>query len=150
MKISRLILLHAVMLASVSAFGQDKEIQAYRTFGGMRFEMDTLTLTHRQVGELLSINPAAMVDFQKARRSNVISGVLGFGGAMLLAIPVFSAILGGDPEWALAAGGAGMLIASIPFNRAYQRNSESAIKTYNAGLSQSRLYFTGTGMVFKF
>jgi hypothetical protein len=139
-----------LVFISTTAFGQDKEIQAYRTFGGMRFEMDTLTLTHRQVSELLSINTTALTEFQKARRNNVISGVLGFGGAMLLAIPVFSALLGGDPEWGLAAAGAGMLIVSIPISRAYQRRSESAITMYNSGLKQSRLYFTGTGFAVRF
>jgi|SRR5690349_18413205 len=135
---------------SLSALGQEKEIKAYRTFGGMRFEMDTLTLTHRQVGQVISINQAAFDEFKKARTSNAISGVLGFSGAVLLVIPVFTSIIGGEPEWLLAAGGAGLVIASIPFTKSYKRHAESAIGTYNSSLTESRLYFTGTGIVVKF
>jgi len=112
----------------------------------MRFEMDTLTLTHRQVSELLSINPEATREFALARRSNTISGLLGFTGAILLAIPIASAILGSDPEWGYAAGGAILIAGSIPFNNSYKRRAVHAVDTYNAGLSLGgRFYFRGVG-----
>jgi hypothetical protein len=141
-----------VLLASFcpSVNGQDQPIQVHRSIGGMRFEMDTLTLTQRQVSQLLAINPAASDEFAQARRLNAISGVMGFSGAVLLAIPVFSAILGGAPEWGLAAGGAGLLIGSIPLSMGYRRKATHAIDTYNSALGQTRLYFTGAGLTVKF
>lgn len=141
-----------LLLASFAAVGQyDKQINAYATFGGMRFEMDTLTLTHRQVSDLLSINPLASQEFKLARRSNTASGIMGFTGALLLAIPVFSAILGGEPEWLLAAGGGALVIASIPLNRSYKRRASSAIDTYNAALPvKARLYLAPAAIGIRF
>lgn len=138
-----LIIVFIALAHSVSA----QQIQAYRTFGGMRFEMDTLTLTHRQVSQLLTVDPLASQEFSHARKLNALSGVLGFSGAMLVTIPVVSAILGGDPEWALAAGGAVLLAGSIPLNWAYQRRAAGAIESYNNRVQlKGRLYLRGAGI----
>lgn len=143
--VARTIFLVGLLLTSARCYSQP--IQAHATFGGIRFEMDTLTLTHRQVSELLSIDPEASREFTLARRSNTVSGVLGFTGAVLLAIPVASAILGGDPEWAFAAGGAILIAGSIPFNTSYKRRAIHAVDTYNAGLALGgRFYLRGAGI----
>jgi hypothetical protein len=146
----RILLIATMSLSALIAEGQDKPIQVYRSIGGMRFEMDTLIITHRQVSQLLSINVDAAKEFAQARRLNTISGIMGFSGAILLGIPVFSAVLGGDPEWGLAAGGAALIIGSIPLSIGYRKKATHAIDTYNAGLGQTRLYFTGTGLTVKF
>jgi hypothetical protein len=144
------LLVAILALCSFCVSGQDKPITVYKTFGGMRFEMDSLTITHRQVSQLLSINPAASAEFSQARKLNVVAGAMGFTGAFLLVIPVFSAILGGNPEWGLAAGGAALVIGSIPLGNGYRRKATHAIDTYNSGLGQTRLYFKGTGLTLKF
>jgi len=146
----RVLLVSILALSAGCADAQDKPIEVYRTFGGMRFEMDTLTLTHRQVGQLLSINPSASAEFAQSRKLNAIAGAMGFSGAILLVIPVFSAIVGASPEWGLAAGGAALVLGSIPLSNSYKRKATHAIDTYNSGLGQTRLYFTGTGLTLKF
>ena len=125
----------------------EREITVQRHFGGMRFEMDTLTLTHRQVSELLYVNPAASKEFKIARRLNTVSAVLGFSGAVLVAIPVVNAILGGDPQWGMAAAGGLLIVGSIPLSASYKGKAEHAIDTYNTDLKlRGRFYLKGVGV----
>ena len=69
----------------------------------------------------------------------------------LLAVPVFTAIAGGDPEWLMAGGGAVLIGISVPFNRGFKKHSEAALDGYNARHEpQSKLQFSGNGITFKF
>lgn len=103
----------------------------YKTFGGVRYEMDTLVLGPKQVLEVLKSNPVAFEEFKRAKVNYNIAGVLGFTGGVLIGLPIGTAIAGGDPEWGLAAGGVGLLLATIPFNRAYKGRAFGAIELYN-------------------
>jgi hypothetical protein len=126
-------------------------ITMYKTFGNVRFEMDTLTLSFRQVSELLSINPKALQDFKTARTNYNVAGLLGFSGSLLVAIPVITAIAGGQPEWGFAAGGAALILSSIPFSRAFKIRATDALDNYNSQFPKARLqkpevYFSGRGL----
>jgi hypothetical protein len=124
-----------------------QEIKMYKTFGGVRYEMDTLVLSPKQVLEVLKDNPVAYEEFKRAKINYNVAGVLGFAGGVLIGFPIGTAIAGGDPEWGLAAGGVGLLLASIPFNRAYKGRAFGAIELYN-NKETSRIkpsfYFYGT------
>jgi len=143
MKLLSFVLLVCVMLPLA---GISQEIKVHRSFGGMRFEYDTLTLTHRQVSEIISINPVATHQFRVARKCSVISGILGFSGVLLVAIPGVGAVLGSEPNWTLAAGGGALIVASIPFSIVYKRKASRAVEMYNAGLTGARLYFRGNAV----
>jgi hypothetical protein len=108
-----------------------QEIKMYKTFGGVRFEMDTLVLSPKQVLEVLKGNSIAFEEFKRAKINYSVAGVLGFTGGVLIGLPIGTALAGGDPEWGLAAGGIGLLLASIPFNRAYKGRAFGAIELYN-------------------
>ena len=146
MRSSHCLFLLFLLASSFTGFSQ--EITVHKTFGGMRFELDTLTLTHRQVSELLYVNAEASKEFKTARRMNTMSSVLGFSGAVLVAIPVFTAILGGgDPEWLMAAAGGVLIGGSIPLSMSYGRKAENAISVYNSGLKvRGRFYLKGAGV----
>lgn len=93
--------------------------------------MDTLVLSPKQVLEVLKANPVAFEEFKRAKVNYNVAGVLGFTGGVLIGFPIGTAIAGGDPEWGLAAGGVGLILASIPFNRAYKGRAFGAIELYN-------------------
>lgn len=116
-----------------------QELTMYKTFGGVRFEYDSTIVSPRQVSEILSIDPVAEDDFKKARMNSGVAGVLGFAGGFLLAFPLGTAVAGGVPEWGLAAGGAVLLLASLPFNRTFKIRAGTALDHYNKGRSTSRL-----------
>jgi len=134
-----------------------QKIEMYKKFGGVRFMQGDTLLSERQVAMILfKENKSAYVALKKAKKFNTFSSILGATGTVLIAIPVISAISGGTPEWGLAAGGAGLIIASIPFNRIYKSRILDALDIYNGVQPTSRVqpgfYFGGTraGLIVKF
>jgi hypothetical protein len=142
------------LFATLLCFGAiSQPIQMHKTLGGAHFQRDTIYLSHRHVAEILSVDPEATQEFKLAIKNYRVGGILGFSGAILLAIPVISAIAGGEPEWLMAGGGAVLLGVSIPFSRAFKKHSEAALAGYNArheAQPQARLYFNGSGITLKF
>lgn len=126
-----------------------QEIKAYKTFGGVRFEMDTVTLGLNQVLTIVKENPEAYAELKRAKTNYNAAGILGFSGAILIAFPIGTAVAGGSPEWGLAAGGAALLLASIPFTTAFRSHTMQALDLYNGKNKTSRikpeLRFYGTG-----
>jgi hypothetical protein len=154
-------LIFAVFAILVSGEVLSQPLEMHKTLGGAHFMRDTLYLSHRHVSEILSVDPQASEEFKVAIKNYRIGGILGFSGAILLAIPVVSALSGGEPEWLMAGGGGALLIASIPFSRAFKSRSETAITIFNekhaspTGMRRreslrSRLYFNGAGVTLKF
>lgn len=122
--------LTTALLLAVAACGQ--QIDIHKTFGGIRFQRDTITLTMRQVSDILGVDPQAAKEFKMARSQAGISSVLGFAGGFLLAFPIGTAIAGGEPEWGLAGAGAVLILASVPITMSYKRHAEAAVARYNA------------------
>ena len=147
-----ILILGAAVFLSSSALAQQK-LMMYPTFGGAHFEYEIDTavyqVTPRQVSQILFDDPAAYREFKKARTSSTISGIMGFAGAGLMIIPAATAIAGGDPEWALLAGGAALVVASIPVSVNYRRRAQNALDTFNkkhtAQLIKTRFFVTGNG-----
>lgn len=140
-----------VILLGYEAISQP--IQMHKTLGGAHFQRDTIYLSHRHVAEILSVDPEASQEFKVALKNYRIGGILGFSGAILLAVPLITAIAGGEPEWLMAGGGAILCGTSIPFSRRFKKHSENALTGYNTrheNQPQSRLYFNGAGITLKF
>lgn len=139
-----LTILTCCVLLSVSLIAQ--EIKAYKTFGGVRFEMDTTELTIKQVTAILKENPTAHAEFKKAKAYSNAAALAGFSGAVLLAIPLGTAIAGGEPEWKLAAGGTLLLLASIPLTTSYRTHTMNALDIFNEKkLARIKTKFIWTG-----
>jgi len=133
---------------SYSSFSQ--EIKIYKTFGGYRFERDSMVISPKMVLNILEDNEEAYNEFKQAKLNYNVAGVLGFAGGLLIGLPLGTAIAGGDPEWGLAAGGVGLLLAAIPFNSAFKQHAVSALDLYNQNQSSSRkvklnFYLAGVG-----
>lgn len=115
--------------------------------------MDTLTLSPRQVMEILKDTPLAYEEFKQAKKNYSTAGVMGFTGGLLIGFPVGTLIAGGDPEWGLAIGGAVLLLGSIPLNQAFQRHANNALDLHNKKFSSrinTNFYFTGNGLRLRF
>jgi hypothetical protein len=132
----RIALVTFLVLLSLAALGQ--RIDVYKTFGGVIFERDSESISIRQVQSILSSHPEANKLFKKARTNSAIASVLGFTGGILIGVPLGTALVGGDPEWGLAAAGAATILASIPFNLAFQRKTVEALDLYNQQYPSSR------------
>lgn len=143
------------LLIAECGFGQ--EINIYKTFGGYRFERDSVSVSPKMVLTFMKSNPQAYAEFKKAKTNLDAAGVLGFAGGILIGIPLGTAIGGGDPEWALAAGGLGLLLATIPLNAAFRNHALNALDIYNSKLSSSikvnaKFYWSPMGgkIIFRF
>jgi hypothetical protein len=145
-----------LLLLSFYRFSTAQEIKAYKTFGGVRFETDTLTLGLNQVIEILKENPLAYEEIKRAKKNYNAAGVLGFTGAILVVTPLITTIAGGEPEWGLAAGGAALILSSIPFTTAFRGHTMEALDIYNARNKTARLstewqfYGTGARLIIRF
>jgi hypothetical protein len=133
---------YCLLFCLLSCFGSHfciaqvfEQITMHKTFGSTRFEYtkDTVTFTvsPKEVLQIMSDDPLAYEEFWKAKKNYSIAGLMGFAGAALIAIPIASAIAGGDPEWAFAAGGVALIIGSTRFSKAFNRHAQSAVNTFN-------------------
>jgi len=123
-----------VVLLNVTAFAQERLI-LYSSFGSVHFEYEKDTavfqVTPRQVSQILFDHPQALKEFTRARRSSTWAGIVGFLGAGLVILPAATAVAGGDPEWAYAAGGAALLAGSIPLSLNYRKKAQHALDLFN-------------------
>ena len=152
---NKLVLLSFLALC-FSQISVAQEIKVYKTFGGVRFEMDTLTLGLNEVLEIVKENPTAYSELKRAKMNYNVAGVLGFTGAILVVVPVVTTIAGGTPEWGFAVGGAALLLSSIPFRNAFRGHTMEALDIYNANNKTSRIkpewqfYGTGARLIIRF
>jgi hypothetical protein len=112
-------------------------------------ERDTVVLGINQVMQILKNNPQAYAEIKKAKTNMNFSSVLGFAGGVLIGLPLGTALAGGDPEWGLAAGGAGLILASLPLNKAFQNHTLKALEIYNGhpgSRVKSQFRFTGNAV----
>jgi len=140
-------------LLCFAAFAQP--IEMHKTFGGAHFKRDTIYLSNKQVRDILSVDPQASQEFKIAVKNYRVGGLLGFTGAILLAVPIVTAVAGGEPEWAVAGGGAVLLGVSVPFTRGFKRHAQAALDGYNQRQEQeqqprAKFYFKGNGIALKF
>ncbi len=147
------LLLPALFIFTLTCGAQtltQKKISIYKTFSGVVYEMDTVALSSKQVSMLLLEYPQAYEEFRIARTKSTISSVLGFSSGLLVAVPLVTAVAGGQPEWLLAAGGGALFLASIPFSSSSKGHALNAIEIYNSKLTASKhrikstLYINGS------
>jgi hypothetical protein len=137
-----------------AAFSQEAEgdIKMEKNFWGVKFYQDSKQLTPKQVLEIMRPNEEAFRAFKKAKSNLGAANVMGFIGGFMVGWPLGTAIAGGEPEWGLAAGGAALILASIPLNNAFIKHSTTAINLYNRPASASQFKpkmhvgFYGTGV----
>lgn len=157
MKILKIVVFLSAITLSQQVPAQ--KLAIYKTFGSVIYLLnDSVELSTKQVGTLMFQNQRAHEEFKKARSRATISSLMGFTGAAMVAVPLVTVAFGGDGDWALAGGGAVLLVGSTFFNRWYKARAVYAVDLYNASLPQktSRIkpefYFYGTGakLVIKF
>jgi hypothetical protein len=132
----------------VPVLGQN--LSMTKGFGWVRFATDTIDISPRQALEILEINPTAHSQFKKAMVLRNTTGVMGFGGSILMLAPLTTLIIGGKPQWGFVAVGGALVAVAIPIELTQRRHLQSAVDLYNAGDVKSfrikpKLYLTGTG-----
>jgi hypothetical protein len=153
--VKRIILLLLIISIAACINAQDRtEIKIYKTFGGARFEMDTLVLSPKQVLQVLKIEPLAYEKFKRAKANYDVAGALGFAGGLLVGFPIGTAIAGGNPEWGMAIAGGVLIVGSFSLNSVFRSHAFEAIELYNGKTArikpQFQFYGTGARLVVRF
>ncbi len=118
-----------------------------KVFGGYKFEYNGKLLTPKSMLTLMENDSVAYNLMWQAKSSYNLAMVIGAVGGALIGYPIGTAMGGGEPVWAMAGVGAGLVMLSIPISMAYNRKALGAVRIFNgnkSGLSAIRdtgLYF---------
>ena len=91
-------------------------------------------LSARQVEERLSVNPEAHRIFRLARKHRRAEMIIGVAGGMIALAPLVQSIGREGPvenEWSVHAVGTGVMLASLPLTRSWNRKTRRAVGIYN-------------------
>ncbi len=133
-----LFLLAFGLVASFSQTSSDS-ISMKKVFGGYQYYKGEQLLTLQETTNVLKSNKFAFEQMRSARIKNTMSSIFGFAGGFMVGWPLGTAIAGGDPDWALAGIGAGLIVISIPLNNRFNQQAKEAIDIYNEGLQAHSL-----------
>ena len=104
---------------------------------GVIFVQNGRNLTPRSLLEITKSNDEAYKEMKIAKNNYDAGQVFGMVGGFMVGWPIGTAVAGGNPNWTLAAAGAGLIIISIPFSSAYSKHAKKAVNIYNNGLKQT-------------
>lgn len=108
-----------------------------KVFGGYHFYYKNKRININHLAYTVESNRSAFKEAQKAQSTNLFSSILGFTGGFLVGWPVGTLISGNDPNWTIAAIGAGLIVLSIPISHEANIQAKSAVDIYNNGLATS-------------
>jgi len=147
--VKRILVISLLLISISNAYSQARtEIKMYKTFGGARFEMDTLVLSPKQVLQVLKTEPLAYEKFKRAKANYNAAGILGFAGGLLIGLPIGTAIGGGNPEWGLAAAGGVLVMGSFSLTAVFRSHAFEAVELYNGKTARIKpqVQFCGIGV----
>lgn len=122
----------------VNMFGQNgsDSIAVVNRLGPV-FRQNGTTLTPNKLLEITKSNQEAFSEMKIAKNNYTAGMIFQLPGGFLIGYPLGTAVAGGDPNWTLAAIGAGFVVISIPFISAYNKHAGNAVSIYNKGLRYS-------------
>ncbi|MEQ8471956.1 MAG: hypothetical protein RIC35_12265 [Marinoscillum sp.] len=108
-----------------------------KEFVGYQFYQEEKRLGVKQLLEAVRSNYQAYQQIQSAQSIHSLAVILSSAGGFMVGWPIGTAVGGGDPNWKLAAVGAGFLAASIPISLTFNKKVRKAVNIYNSGLQTS-------------
>jgi hypothetical protein len=152
----RTVIIMTLLSVSLSfTFGQTitESISMKKVFGGYSYYKGEKRLNMNQLVTTMKTNELAYTQIKTAKSTYTFASIVAFAGGFMVGWPVGTAIAGGDPNWTLAAVGAGLIVVSIPISQKYNKQAKQAVDTYNGGLKSTsfwnknelRLSMTGNG-----
>lgn len=115
------------ILLSLSALAQSPSLKTEKG----RFYINDEQSTLRDFVGAMKSNQEAYDLALKAKSGYDAGSVVGFIGGFMIGWPIGTAIGGGDPNWGLAAAGAGVLVIAIPIMSSANKKLDQALDIYN-------------------
>jgi outer membrane lipoprotein SlyB len=116
------------------AFCNAQKIDIEKVFGGYKYTYNDELISIGDLANIIESNTEAFEIMKKGRTNRSLSGVLGFVGGGLVGWPIGNSIGGGNPNWTLAAVGAGIIVVAIPIASRANKNINQAVELYNASV----------------
>ncbi|MGB0850402.1 MAG: hypothetical protein ACPGTP_04095 [Bacteroidia bacterium] len=130
-----LLLIFVCFLSSKAQSSADSDsIQVVKKLA-TTYRLDGKILNSKKLLELTESNPIAYKHMRKAKQNENLAVLFGGVGGFIFGYSLGTAASGGELNKAQLAAGAGLIIGSIPFGRAYDKNAQKAISIYNEGQS---------------
>jgi hypothetical protein len=134
---------------------QSDSIYIAKNFWGYKFYHQNERLNINQLPLLMEDNPEALDIMVKAKNRHVLSSIVSGAGGFLIGLQLANTIIGGEPNWTMAAIGGGLVIVSIPIYSKSYKLSSGAVNIHNSQLhaslpkSQLRFGISGSGFGMK-
>jgi hypothetical protein len=134
----RYLILGLCLISTVNIHGQNaRDTIETRKAMGVIFLQNGKKLAPRDLLQITKSNTESYQEMKIAKSNYDAGSIFGFAGGFMVGWPLGTAIAGGQPNWTLAAVGAGLIIVSIPFSTAYSRHARNAVTIFNSGLRQT-------------
>jgi hypothetical protein len=139
---------------STGSFGQHATdtISMKKVPGGYQFYQEGQRLNMNQLVNTMKPNKQAYKQIKSAQSTYTMAMILSYAGGFMVGWPIGTAIGGGEPNWALAGLGAGLIVIAIPVSQGFNTKARQAVDTYNRGLpasarrNKSELNLSATGI----
>jgi len=112
-------------------------IETRKVFGSYRYYQKGKQLSMSQLINATRSNEQAYNQMLSAHSVFETSMILSTAGGFILGWPIGTALRGGNPKWALAGIGGGLILISIPISRIYIKKTNKAIDTFNKTLTSN-------------
>ena len=131
---------------SIQLFSQEQEkIEIVKKPLGTVFQLNGKNLKVSEIAEITSSNPVSQKEMKIAKRNYHAGSFFSMVGGALIGFPIGTMIGGGEPQWELAAVGAGFVLIGIPFQIGYSKHTKKAINEFYSNnyvpLRQNQLQF---------
>lgn len=102
-----------------------------------KYYHNDIPLTNTELAGLLSLNKLAFEEYKKSRGSAATATFFSCVGGGLIGWPIGTALAGAETNWWLAAGGAGLILLSIPISIDAKEKVFDAVEIYNEGMAET-------------
>ncbi|MBD0403019.1 hypothetical protein [Flammeovirga sp. EKP202] len=126
------LLLTITLILTALTFSHAQRIEAEKKFGGYKFTQNGEYVTMKVLVQTMESNKEAYLLMKQARSNNILAGILGGAGGFMVGWTLGGAVGGGEPTWALAGVGAGLIVTSIPIATSANKKAKKAVDLYNA------------------
>lgn len=121
------------ILSGINVQAQSDSIQIKKKLGTV-FQQNGKNLTVGKMLKIMETNPEAYSEMKKANTNYTFGMIFSGAGGFLVGWPIGTYLGGGDPDWVLAAVGAGLIVAGITITTGFTKHAKNAVTIYNRGL----------------
>ena len=153
-KLAFIITILTLGLSNVFAQSENDSITMKKVFGGYQFYQGDKLLKVNQLVNVMKPNEQAYKQIKSAQSTYTMAMIFSYAGGFMIGYPLGTALGGGEPNWAMAGIGAGLIVVAIPISQSFNKKAKQAVETYNGGIqtssfwdkSELKLSMTGNGI----